>query len=203
MREIVSFTEWPKTTRLFRDITITEKIDGANSAIRIERMDQVDQGCLGTQPISVVDGLGIWAQSRSRLIAPGDDNFGFASWVHGNAEELVTLFDTGIHFGEWWGQGIPRKYGISEKRFSLFNTATHEHINEKTDLPVFPAPVLYTGVFSESVIRSTLENLKENGSVAAPGFMNPEGICIFHSQSRIVQKVTLDKNDAGKWESGV
>ena len=32
-------------------------------------------------------------------------------------------------------------------------------------------------------------------------FMNPEGICIYHTQTRGVMKVTLDHNDAGKWEA--
>jgi hypothetical protein len=197
----VEFTEWPKTTRLFRDIVITEKLDGTNSALRIERMDQVGDE-EGAPPIAIRDGLGVWAQSRSRLIYPDSDNFGFARWVLENADELVTLFDTGIHFGEWWGSGIQRGYGLTkgDKRFSLFNTAVHEYINEKTDLPIYSVPVLYTGTFSESGIDNSLRNLREYGSVAAPGFMNPEGICIFHTQSRIVQKVTLDNNDSGKWE---
>jgi hypothetical protein len=39
------------------------------------------------------------------------------------------------------------------------------------------------------------------GFAAAPGFMNPEGICIYHTQTRSVFKVTLDHNDAGKWEA--
>lgn len=195
----VDFTEWPKTTRLFRDITITEKLDGTNSAFRIERLDQVEGP---PSPFVVVDGLGIWAQSRKRLIEPGDDNFGFARWVHDNAEELVTLFDTGIHFGEWWGSGIQRGYGLpkGEKRFSLFNTAAHSQIEFATVLPIECAPILYEGVFSETAIREALQSLRDNGSVAVPGFMNPEGICIFHSQTRLVQKVTLDNNDAGKWE---
>lgn len=204
----VEFTAWPKTTRLFRDIVITEKIDGTNSALRIERMDQVsttDLGCASqfNAPIAVVDGLGIWAQSRSRLIVPGDDNFGFARWVSENAAELVTLFDTGIHFGEWWGNGIQRGYGLpkGDKRFSLFNTAAHQFISEQTDLPIDIAPVLYEGTFSEEEIMSALTILRDHGSRAVNGFMNPEGICIFHSQSRIVQKITLDKNDAGKWEA--
>lgn len=48
--------------------------------------------------------------------------------------------------------------------------------------------------------KSLVERLKTGGSVASPYFMNPEGICVFHSQSRKVYKVTLDNNDRGKWE---
>ena len=29
------FVEWPKTKRLFRDIVVTEKLDGTNSAIHL------------------------------------------------------------------------------------------------------------------------------------------------------------------------
>lgn len=197
----VEFTEWPKTTRLFRDIVISEKIDGTNSAIRIERTDQIDEN--SAAPIAIRNGLGLWAQSRSRLITPGDDNFGFARWVLDNAAELTTLFDTGIHFGEWWGSGIQRGYGLTkgDKRFSPFNTAAHADIHLRTALPIKSVPVLYEGVFDQGVIEENLTDLRDNGSYAAPGFMKPEGICIFHTQSRIVQKVTLDKNDAGKWES--
>lgn len=197
----VEFTEWPKTTRLFRDMVVTEKIDGTNAAIRIEALSKVSQGCLGTPPIAAVDGYGIWAQSRKRLIFPGSDNFGFARWAFDNAAELMPLLGEGIHFGEWWGNGIQRGYGLpkGEKRFSLFNTERHKDIEGFTDL-VHRVPVLYEGVFDQKAIEDALFDLRENGSQASPGFMNPEGICIFHSQSRIVQKVTLDQNDKGKWE---
>jgi hypothetical protein len=46
-----------------------------------------------------------------------------------------------------------------------------------------------------------LAKLQISGSVAAPGFMNPEGICVYHTQTRNVFKVTLDNQDAGKWEA--
>jgi hypothetical protein len=35
---------------------------------------------------------------------------------------------------------------------------------------------------------------------AAPGFPDPEGICVWHSKTRSVFKVTLDNNDRGKWQ---
>jgi hypothetical protein len=40
-------------------------------------------------------------------------------------------------------------------------------------------PILHEGEFASNYIDTALENLKTNGSVAAPGFMNPEGIVIF------------------------
>jgi hypothetical protein len=61
-------------------------------------------------------------------------------------------------------------------------------------------PILYEGSMAEGEITAALELLKEHGSMAVRGFTNPEGICVYHTSSRLVQKVTLDNNDAGKWE---
>lgn len=179
----IEFKPWPKTTRLFRNIVVTEKIDGTNAAIHIT-------------PDAVV------AQSRTRIITPLDDNFGFAYWVEKHADVLRELLGEGTHFGEWWGGKIQRGYGVQGRRFSLFNTYKHATVNTAVgDVPVTIVPVLYEGPFSESAIRSALIELQHSGSVAAPGFMQPEGICVFHTASQIVQKVTLDKEDRGKWEA--
>jgi hypothetical protein len=178
------FTAWPKTTRLYRDITVTEKIDGTNAAIHF-------------------DGEGnVAAQSRKRLITPENDNFGFARWAHENREDLFEALGPGTHFGEWWGKGIQRGYGLDHRRFSLFNTAKWlqgPHVFEDGTW-LDSVPVLHRHTFSEVLIRIALHGLQSRGSVAAPGFMNPEGVCIFHSQTRLVQKVTLDNEDRGKWE---
>ena len=149
------------------------------------------------------------AQSRKRIITPGKttDNFGFAGWVYDNAADLVRILGEGLHYGEWWGRGIQRGYEVPGRSFSLFNTeryaGVHEHVGEFNDVPVTVSsvPVLYSGTFAEAAICKALTDLGDYGSVAAPGFMNPEGICVFHSQSRNVFKVTLDNNDAGKWEA--
>jgi hypothetical protein len=181
---VTEFVSWPKTKRLFREIVISEKIDGTNAAIHVDE-----------------SGYAVAAQSRNRLITPEADNYGFARWVYEHAAELGMLLGPGVHFGEWWGRGIQRNYGLSERRFSLFNTATHASLDATVGgILVRPVPVLYQGVFSEREIREWLEALS-HGSVAAPGFPNAEGVCIFHTQTRNVFKVTLDANDAGKWEA--
>lgn len=187
---LFEFSAWPKTTRLFRDITISEKIDGTNAAIHIVENPELP----GTYAIQ--------AQSRNRLIYPGKstDNYGFAAWVSDNAAQLIELLGAGLHFGEWWGQGIGRGYDQSGRNFSLFNTDKHRDLDSAVGgVTVRPVPVLYRGPFSASVIRSALEELSVLGSFAAD-FPNPEGVCVFHSASRTVYKVTLDGNDAGKWE---
>ena len=55
-------------------------------------------------------------------------------------------------------------------------------------------PVLYEGAFNHENIHNTLKELELNGSSASPGFMNPEGIIIFHTASRYLFKKTI-KND--------
>jgi hypothetical protein len=213
------FTEWPKTKRLFRNIVVTEKLDGTNSAIHISRVPQMGASEFPDESLCVIVDGGLYAvtaQSRRRIITPGKttDNYGFAGWVYDNAAELIHILGEGLHFGEWWGRGIQRGYGLEEKRFSLFNTArwwaadeeagtSMRSRAEQSDLvgQVDAVPVLYEGVFSEDAIASALRDLLTDGSYAAPGFMNPEGICVYHSQTRNVYKVTLDNNDAGKWET--
>ena len=172
------FTPFPSIPRLMRDIVVTEKIDGTNAQVHI-----TDDGR-------------VFAGSRTRWITSTDDNFGFAAWVAQHEDELRAL-GPGSHFGEWWGSGIQRRYGKSARTFSLFNTARW------TDASVRPAccdvvPVLYTGVFDMAMIDATLTGLEERGSVVAPGFMQPEGIVVYHVASRHIFKRTLDKHDGHK-----
>jgi hypothetical protein len=186
-----AFVPWPKTPRLFKGMTITEKIDGTNAAIHIV-------------PGEVEGTFSITAQSRNRVITPGKgtDNSGFAAWAHANASELALLLGPGLHFGEWWGQGINRNYGVDGRRFSLFNTDKHAEVKRTVGgVDVEPVPVLFRGDFSTTTVAAVLAMLKSEGSLAAPGFNNPEGVCVFHHGARQVTKVTLDNNDAGKWEN--
>lgn len=203
----IEFQSWPKTPRLFRDIVITEKVDGSNSAIIIKEYEHDDEG--GTIAQVNVDGklYSVGAQSRNRLIFPGKttDNHGFARFVEENAEKLVELLGEGRHYGEWWGKGVQGRYHAQFKGFLLFNTEKHDglytwfHDTSIGDVLVEAMPVLYKGPYSEQKIRETLSELSTNGSVISP-FDPAEGIVVFHTQSRKVYKVTLDNNDKGKWE---
>jgi hypothetical protein len=200
----IEFQEWPKTSRFFRDIVITEKIDGTNAAVGIKAVQSEgnhDEYGL-TYPVVNGQTYQLYAQSRNRLIKPGQDNAGFAAWVTTNAYELAVHLGEGLHFGEWWGSGIQRGYGLQkgEKHFSLFNTHRFENIQEDSNDLVRCVPVLYQGPMAEKQITASLDNLQSHGSWANHGFKNPEGVCVYHTASRLVQKVTLDNNDAGKWE---
>lgn len=169
----MQFFSFPKIPRLNREIIVTEKIDGTNACVAI-------------------DGDTIKAGSRTRWITPEDDNFGFAKWVEENKEELLKL-GPGRHFGEWWGSKIQRGYGQSTRRFSLFNTS----LETKPDCCEF-VPVLYKGPFDTEVIKLIVNSLKVNGSVAAPGYMNPEGIIVFHTAGNHMYKVTCEKDESRK-----
>jgi hypothetical protein len=181
MTETIEFQAFPKMARLAREIIVTEKIDGTNAQVFIAD-----------------DGVTVMAGSRTRWITPAEDNHGFARWVADNTAELLRL-GPGRHFGEWWGSGIQRKYGLTgdDKRFSLFN------VSRWSDPEVRPAccgvvPTLYRGPFSEFEIAQALDGLAKNGSVAAPGFTKPEGVIVFHVAAQIGFKRTLEKDDEPK-----
>lgn len=174
---MTEFTPFPKIPRLFRDIVVMEKIDGTNASILVPE-----------------DGGPLLAGSRTRWVKPGDDNFGFAAWVKANEETLRNGLGPGHHFGEWWGKGIQRGYGLAEKRFSLFNT---KRWAEPPPL-CHVVPVLYRGVMSVVEIDLAVDTLALRGSVAAPGFMKPEGVVVFHTASGTMFKVTCEKDDKPK-----
>ncbi len=176
----LTFEPWPKIARLNRDCVITEKIDGTNAAVIV-----TDDGRVG-------------AQSRTRLITPDADNFGFARWVHDNAEALAATLGPGRHFGEWWGQGIQRKYGLDHKRFSLFNVNRYGALDLSALPGVSLVPTLYSGPFSTAVVDATVGWLRMKGSRAAPGFMKPEGVVVFHVAAQTVFKVTCEGDEAPK-----
>lgn len=174
----MDFVEFPKIARLSREIVITEKIDGTNASITITEDGQFLTG------------------SRTRWVTPMEDNHRFAAWALMNKDELMRL-GVGTHFGEWWGQGIQRNYSLQEKRFSLFNVSRWD------DDAVRPAcchvvPTLYRGDFLQSAWIEAMAKLKNFGSVAAPGFMNPEGIVIFHTAANFCFKKTLVKDEMSK-----
>lgn len=198
----VEFVPFPKIARLNRPIVITEKIDGSNAAISIPE----DDGPL-------------WTQSRKRVIYPGKgtDLQGFAGWVQANEPELRGALGPGLHFGEWYGRGIQRGYGIEPEQgadgkfFALFNTGRWREEDEP--YPIGPAvatstvpgltvtPVLAVlPTFSTGAIAGVLNLLREFGSRVAggEGFDHPEGVVVFHKQGNVMFKVTLEDDERGK-----
>lgn len=175
----VEFIAFPKIARFHRDVTITEKIDGTNACV-------------------VVTENGVYAQSRKRLITPDVDNHGFARWVHEHTLELQDL-GPGHHYGEWYGSGIQRRYGLDHKRFALFNT---DRWNDPEDRPrccdVVPVILRTSGDGLNEAIDYALTALRTGGSMAAPGYAHPEGIVIYHHAARQLFKVLLEGDEIPK-----
>lgn len=189
------FEKFPKIPRFNRDIIITEKIDGTNAQLYITEDGRIISG------------------SRNRWLTIEKDNFGFAAWVEEHAEELFRL-GPGRHYGEWWGQGIQRGYGLDRRRFSLFNVSRWQSDEnsshrltkyvkgaaveiERTYPPAccHVIPILQIGPMNEWTISGALDSVRIEGSYAAPNFLKPEGIVIYHIAGNCLFKITLE-NDA-------
>jgi hypothetical protein len=199
------FEEFPKIGRLKRDMVITEKIDGTNAQVHIALPTALLDGtkviARNEDVASPTYGFVMLAGSRNRYITPTDDNFGFAKWIQAHAEELWALGE-GRHYGEWWGSGVQRGYGLTngEKRFSLFNVNRWQSEGNGTPRPACCSvvPVLKRWTFDTTVIDEVLADLAANGSQAAPGFMKPEGIVVFQAATRTMFKRTIEKDDEPK-----
>lgn len=180
MLEQIEFQAWPKIPRLNRSMVVTEKIDGTNAAVLITGDGQVG------------------AQSRKRLITPEDDNYGFAAWVQEHREVLIDRLGPGRHFGEWWGRGIQRGYGLDERRFSLFNTSRWDS-DVVADVPgLAVVPVLYAGGFDTRLVNELVTELQIVGSIAAPPFSRPEGVCVYLPASNSSFKVMVENDEVPK-----
>lgn len=194
------FEAFPKIGRLSQKAIVTEKIDGTNGQISIAGPDDYHTDNATALTMKEIDGVPyqLYAGSRNRWLDTSSkgDNFGFAKWVLENADELIKL-GPGRHYGEWWGPGIgPRKYPVSDKRFSLFNSARWGAHNPNTPACCLVVPVL--GSYSLDSVDDAMVLLAREGSLAVPGFMDPEGIIIYHD--RVMYKKTF-KHDEGKWKA--
>jgi hypothetical protein len=197
----MEFVGFGKIPRLFRDIIITEKIDGTNGQIYIEDAwsDEQIEGSRLVLPRYAHYMRRVWVGSRKRWITPENDNHGFAKWVYDNILELTEKLGMGHHFGEWWGKGINRGYGLNEKRFSLFNVAKWGDANVRP-LCCSVVPVLWAGNFDTQDVDGVVADLALTGSKAAPGFMKPEGVVVYHTAGNNLFKVTIERDDKRKGE---
>lgn len=194
------FHPYPKTPRLNKPTLVTEKLDGTNAQVAVFHQDDV---LLESLPYQLAQHgvLCVFAGSRNRWVTPDADNYGFAAWVAGNSVQLAKLGE-GRQYGEWWGQGIQRGYGLDHKRFSLFNVGRWSDSHGTNDgsgvgdelapdcchvVPLLAA----RGSIDDAVDDALL--LLEHGSIAAPGYGRPEGVVAFHTAARQTFKVLLDK----------
>jgi len=220
MPDLIPF---PKMARLLREVVITEKIDGCShygskvntdtgymaiGSIVNQKLDcnvlsynfekKQFEYCKVTnwfkKPASYKDFITIKLKGRTRWITPEDDNFGFYKWAHQNKDELMKL-GPGMHWGELVGSRIQKGYGLKngERRFYLLNTSRGTN-NPDTPKCCRVVPILYKGIFDTVEAQKCIDNLFLHGSVAFPGFMNPEGIVIYHIAGNVGFKKTI-KND--------
>lgn len=202
----LEFESWGKTPRWTNEVmTITEKIDGTNACVVIlpfERRyyESIERGeaILVRDPVRE-DDVVFATQSRKKFIWPGkqSDNAGFAAWAWENAVDIVGDLGYGKHYGEWWGRGIQRGYEQDTKRFSLFNPWRYSEDGDRlfTVKEMGTVPILYSGAASDEAVQSSLFNLEMEGSVAAPGYMNAEGVIVSYKLAQRSYKAFV--NDDG------
>lgn len=195
-----NYPAFPSIPRLNRRVVITEKIDGENGLISIRRASDGPLRVGIETRVNFVDGdtYYVSAGTRTRWVTDVDNPFG--GWVWERRYELVQTLGPGLHRGEWWGKGVKRGYGLNENRFSLFNVGrwTEDKLVEVLGLHV--VPTIFPGTARLSTVQLALETLEISGSLAAPGFMRPEGVIVWHSAANSYFKVTLE-NDEGKGKS--
>lgn len=235
------FVAFPKIGRWANNkIAITEKIDGTNGSLTFTvEAPGVDDTALAAWPWAEVNALGFrWhdpmgpgfpddhlvvmrAGSRNRWLTRSADNYGFAAWAQENRNALVAL-GQGTHYGEWWGSGIQRGYGLQpgDKRFSLFNVgrwiATPNGVYDKGNpdpdkKPIVApglgvVPTLHYGAMRDNSgqcqIEQHMRRLAFAGSQAAPGFKGegkagPEGVMVYFEALKTYSKVPFDPAPKG------
>jgi len=179
-----AFESFPDIKKLGNaQLAITQKIHGSNAQIYIY---SVEGG-----------GVDLVCGSRTRWIAPGDDNYGFAEMVHAHKQEFIDKLGLGRHYGEWAGPGINSGEGLKQKVFVLFDFWKYP-----PERPLPPnttiVPVLYVGEFNLGKVDEVMNDLKTNGSKLVPGFMRPEGVVVRIKGDRY--KVVFQAEDA-KWKN--
>lgn len=192
----IEFVPFPKIARLRREVVITEKVDGSNASVYVPE-DPAAPLLVG---------------KRTSWIEPGPtDNFWFAQWVQDHADELRTGLGPGLHFGEWWGERINKRYpNVVGRRFSLFNTERWcarepfpggaAYGEKATFAPACceVVPVLLRAPrLRDGDVEAVIERLRAEGSMAAPG-CKAEGIVVYHTAAKVAFKVTLERDDERK-----
>lgn len=168
---------------------ISEKIDGTNGLIEINETN-------------------VRFGSRNRYISFSDDNAGFANFFKDYearfkdaAKDITTDESYPLRiYGEWFGRGIQRGYGLKDKFFMPFSFFYGEKLIEYQVPNVIAPNIMYTGKFSMEVVSACMQQLKLNGSGIVKGYKQPEGIVIFFPKYNFRLKETFD---GAKWKDAL
>jgi hypothetical protein len=195
---------WPKTIRLSEQWTVTEKIDGTHVTVVIESAatDPADQPGISLAEGPAGESVTVRAASRTRWLVTeseaaagvGRDNFGFAAWVAAHAAELAIL-GPGAHHGEWYGAGIGHGYGLTERRFALFDTVRWQRglpDGVPEDIGVVPVLADCVGSKLNATIARCLRSLARNGSRLVKGAAAEGVIARSTAEPRLALKAYIE-----------
>jgi len=198
-------SEYPKYPSIerFENIysIISEKVDGTNGLIEIE----YDDGLLAVR-----------FGSRNRWLTLSSDNAGFMNFFAMFAKKIAIVPDIlrakAVNeldnrnkvcsnpiriYGEWYGKGIQRGYGLDTKYFMPFHTILAEALIEANVPNIMPPHIMYTGKFDKQIADDMMNLLRTHGSGVTPGYFNPEGIVVYFPTYQFCLKDTFE---GAKWK---
>lgn len=220
----IKFVGWPKISRLNRDICITEKIDGTNGAIGIT-LDGIVYAQNRNRILTPQDdqfGFARWVEIHSDALrehlGPG---LHFGEWWgvainrgYDLSERRFSLFNV-----KRWGQdslGLLALAALRDRGAAVYTvpvlyegpwTNTLGYVNGETGEffkpdaghdPAWPEVEGQPNPRPRFAPNFAIEWLKRVGSQAAPGFMNPEGIVVYHKAGDICFKATCHRDEEWK-----
>lgn len=199
-------SDWPTIPRLTESLIVTEKLDGVFGKIHIS--DYPPSTYTSDHTVTKTpDGRAfiVTAATRDFKLKHDTDYFGFREWVYAHAQSLAMILGPGDHFGEWWGGGIRRGYGLpdGDRRFSLFDfnrwSSMIGQTLEMTEVDeIRVVPIITTlSSFDSSDIHRLLDLLRRTGSYAEVGYKPAEGVVIYNTDGLPVVKAVL-KDDRPK-----
>lgn len=209
----IPFEPFPKIPRLMKDIIITEKIDGTNAGILItEELDiHASSRKRWITPEDDNFGFARWVEENAEdLVTDLGAGMHFGEWwgskiqrTYDQEVKRLSLFNV-----ERWGEQQPSKdprceetHITSRKGERVCACKDYRPLKTFTTPNLGVVPVLYQG--SLHIIENTfaptsiLGALRLEGSVAAPGFMNPEGIVVYFKAAHQPFKLTFDDGPKG------
>jgi hypothetical protein len=216
MNEKIEFQPNPKMPRLFRDVICSEKIDGTSSCVIVQPDGTVQAGSKNRLLTLEQDNFGFCAFVK----AHEDELRGLGVGLHRGE-----FWGSGINRGYGCKNGERHFSLFNVSRFNrqvweeneAARVAREAEMAKRRSQPmVIPGPCLFTpppaccevvpvlsrGIFSTTCVNDCLDRLKRQGSVAMPGYDNPEGLVLFMESSGHLYKVTLENDGKAKGARG-